>query len=48
MSITIEGKDIVAIVAIVVLGIDVALDHNGILVPIIATIVGWYFGSKKP
>lgn len=43
----IEGKDIVAVVAIVVLGVDVALGHNGVLVPIIATIVGWYFGTKK-
>lgn len=47
ISCDIEGKDIVAIVAIGVLGIDVALGQDGLLIPIIATIIGWYFGTKN-
>ena len=47
MSIHLEGKDLVAIVSLLILGIDVALGKDGVLIPIIATIVGWYFGSKK-
>lgn len=43
----IEGKDLVAIVAIVALSVDVALGKDGILIPIISTIIGWYFGTKK-
>lgn len=47
MAINIDGKDIVACISIIVLGIDVALGMDGVLIPIIATVVGWYFGSKK-
>jgi uncharacterized membrane protein YqgA involved in biofilm formation len=47
LTINIEGKDIVACVAIIILGIDVALGMDGVLIPIIATVVGWYFGTKS-
>lgn len=46
MTVNIEGKDIVACISIIVLGVDVALGMDGVLIPIIATVVGWYFGSK--
>lgn len=42
----IEGKDVVACVSVVVCGLLIYLGHNGFISSILATIIGWYFGSK--
>jgi len=43
----IEGKDVVACVAIGASALMVYLGHNGTFMNLIAIIIGWYFGSKK-
>jgi hypothetical protein len=45
----ITGTDLVAIVALIVLSLLIYSGHNGMIISLIATIVGWYFGrsSKK-
>jgi len=41
-----EGKDVVACVALIVSGVMVYLGYNGTFMNLIAIIIGWYFGSK--
>lgn len=43
----IEGKDIVACVAIPTCGLLVYLGQNGAIMGLLCTIIGWYFGSKQ-
>jgi len=43
----IEGKDLVAMVAIIVCGVNVYFGHDGLIISLLATIIGWYFGSKN-
>jgi hypothetical protein len=40
----IKGVDLVAIVALIVCALLVYSGHNGMIISLIATIVGWYFG----
>lgn len=44
---TMEGKDVVATVSIIVCGLLIYMGHNGAIMSLLATIIGWYFGSKK-
>jgi len=41
-----SGTDLVAIVALCVCGLLVYSGHNGMIVSLIATIIGWYFGRQ--
>jgi hypothetical protein len=40
----IKGVDLVAMVALIICGLLVYSGHNGMIISLIATIVGWYFG----
>jgi len=46
--IRLTGTDIVAIVAIVCFTFLVYTGHDSFLITLIATIIGWYFGRKRP
>ena len=41
-----RGIDIVAIVAIITCGFLIYSGHNGMIVSLLATIIGWYFGRR--
>lgn len=43
----IEGKDLVAMTAIVVCGFLISQGFNGAVISLFSTVIGWYFGSKK-
>lgn len=47
IRIEVKGIDIVATVAIVCFSVLVALGHNGYLIALVSTIVGYYFGRKS-
>jgi hypothetical protein len=42
-----RGIDIVAIVAIITCGFLIYSGHNGMIVSLLATIIGWYFGRRS-
>jgi hypothetical protein len=42
-----EGKDIVACVAIAVSGLLIYMGHDGAIITFLGTIIGWYFGTKR-
>jgi type II secretory pathway pseudopilin PulG len=42
-----ESVDVIAIIAIVCCTVLISLGHNSIIVSLLATIVGWYFGRSK-
>ena len=42
-----EGIDLVAISSMVILGIIVILGHDGAIIVLMSTIIGYYFGTKK-
>jgi len=41
-----QGRDIVAVVAIIINGLLVYCGHDGVILNLLAIIIGWYFGSK--
>jgi len=43
----VTGTDLVAIVALAVCGLLVYSGHNGMIISLIATIIGWYFGRQS-
>ena len=43
----IRGVDLVAITALIICGLLVYSGHNGMIISLIATIVGWYFGRTS-
>jgi len=43
----VTGTDLVAIVALAICGLLVYSGHNGMIVSLIATIIGWYFGRQS-
>ncbi|MEM4847025.1 MAG: hypothetical protein QW794_04635 [Thermosphaera sp.] len=47
MKVEVKGIDVVAITAIVCFSVLIALGHNGTLIALLSTIVGWYFGRKS-
>jgi hypothetical protein len=42
----VTGTDLVAIVALCICGLLVYSGHNGMIISLIATIIGWYFGRQ--
>ena len=42
-----RGIDIVAIVCVVACSLLIYSGHNGVIVSLLATIIGWYFGRKS-
>ena len=42
----VEGQDLVACVALIVSGILIYAGHNGGVITLMSTIIGWYFGRK--
>jgi hypothetical protein len=47
-GIKLTGTDLVAIVAICICGLLIYAGHNSVIVSLLATIVGWYFGRRMP
>jgi hypothetical protein len=47
MKVKITGTDLVAIVALCVCGLLVYSGHNGMIISLIATVIGWYFGRSS-
>jgi hypothetical protein len=41
-----RGIDIVAIVCVVACSLLIYSGHNGVIVSLLATIIGWYFGRR--
>jgi len=42
-----RGIDIVAIVCVIACSLLIYSGHNGVIVSLLATIIGWYFGRKS-
>jgi hypothetical protein len=47
-SLKLTGTDVVAIVALCICGLLIYAGHNSVIVSLLATIIGWYFGRKTP
>ena len=47
MEVKIQGMDIVACVSVAVSGALIYIGHNGGLITLLSTIVGFYFGRKS-
>jgi hypothetical protein len=43
----VKGIDVVACVSIAVCGLLIYAGHNGMIVSLLATIIGYYFGRKS-
>jgi hypothetical protein len=43
----VEGTDLVAITALIVCGFLIYMGHNSVIVSLLSTIVGWYFGRRS-
>lgn len=43
----IEGKDLVAAISIPCFSVLIYFGHNGAVIALLGTIIGWYYGSKK-
>jgi len=41
-----KGIDVVASIAITVCGVLIYAGHNGMIISLLATIIGYYFGRK--